>query len=62
MEDNKVICECFNVTIQDLIDAIQDGADSFEDIQGLTKVATGCGKCEERNRELVSKLFENEFI
>ena len=57
MENNKVVCGCFNVTVQDLNNAIKNGAKSFEDVQAATKVGTGCGNCVESNEALVAQLL-----
>ena len=56
-DDNKIVCGCFKVTEQDLKNAIKDGANSFEEVQGITKVGTGCGNCVESNKALVAQLL-----
>lgn len=56
-EDNKVVCGCLNVSEQDLENAIKNGAKSFEDVQAITKVGTGCGNCVESNKTLVAQLL-----
>jgi len=66
--DNKVVCGCFKVTQQDLNNAIKNGAKSFEEVQAVTKVGTGCGNCVENNRTLVNglllskKIDENQIV
>jgi NAD(P)H-nitrite reductase large subunit len=66
--DNKVVCGCFKVTQQDLNNAIKNGAKSFEEVQAVTKVGTGCGNCVENNRALVNglllskKIDENQIV
>ena len=57
VEDNKVVCGCYKVTEQDLNNAIKNGAKSFEEVQEITKVGTGCGRCVESNKALVNKLI-----
>ena len=57
IDENQVVCGCFNVTVQDLVKAIENGANSFEEVQAVTKVGTGCGKCVESNKALVSQLL-----
>jgi bacterioferritin-associated ferredoxin len=57
MNNDDVVCNCINVTVQDIKDAIDNGAKSFEDVQEATQVGTGCGACEESVRELVDKLL-----
>ncbi len=57
IEENSIVCGCFKVRVQDLNDAIKNGAKSFEEVQAITKVGTGCGHCVESNRELVNQLL-----
>lgn len=62
MEDNKVVCGCYKVTEKDLKNAINNGANSFEDVQAATKVGTGCGRCVKGNKALVNQLLLNKKI
>ncbi|CUU48229.1 (2Fe-2S)-binding protein [Clostridium beijerinckii] len=57
IDENQVVCGCFKVTVQDLANAIKNGAKSFEEVQAITKVGTGCGNCVESNKELVKQLL-----
>jgi|GEM_PF-750225 len=61
-DDNKIVCGCFKITEQDLKDAIKNGANSFEEVQGITKVGTGCGRCVEGNKKLVNQLLLTKKI
>lgn len=58
IDQNQVVCGCFKVTVNDMINAIKNGAKSFEEVQAITKVGTGCGKCVEANRTLVAQLLK----
>ncbi|AGX43101.1 (2Fe-2S)-binding protein [Clostridium saccharobutylicum] len=62
MEDNKIVCGCFKITEQDLKNAIKNGGNSFEEVQAVTKVGTGCGKCVNGNKDLVNKLLLDKKI
>lgn len=57
MDDDKVICGCFTVTVQDVKNAIKNGAKSFEEVQAATNIGTGCGNCIESNKKLVGELL-----
>ncbi|MBP2033459.1 NAD(P)H-nitrite reductase large subunit [Clostridium algifaecis] len=57
IDENVVVCGCFKVTVKDLVNAIKGGAKSFEEVQALTKVGTGCGNCVESNKALVAQLL-----
>lgn len=58
IDENPIVCGCFKVTVQDIVNAIKNGAKSFEEVQAVTKVGTGCGKCVESNKALVAQLLE----
>ena len=57
IDENQVVCGCFKVTVQDLVKAIKNGAKSFEEVQAITKVGTGCGKCVDSNKTLINELL-----
>lgn len=56
--ENQVVCGCFKVTTQDIVNAVKNGAKSFEEVQAITKVGTGCGRCIEGNKALVDYLLK----
>lgn len=58
IEENHIICGCMKVTVQDMINAIKKGARSFEDVQAVTKLGTGCGNCVESNKALFAYLIK----
>jgi NAD(P)H-nitrite reductase large subunit len=62
MDNNKVVCGCHKVTVQDLKNAVKNGANSFEEVQAITKVGTGCGNCVSSNKKLVNELIIRKKI
>lgn len=57
INENLTVCGCLKVKVQDLEEAIKNGAKSFEEVQEITQVGTGCGHCVESNRALVNQLL-----
>lgn len=54
MAEGEVVCECFGVTDIDVIRAINEsGLRSVEEITNFTKAGGGCGKCEDKLREIL---------
>ena len=45
---DKIICYCLNVSEQEIVGAIREGAESLQDIQKTTKACTG-NQCKEMN-------------
>ena len=43
MDKNKKICYCFNVSVDDIERAIENGADTFQEVQDATNCGKGCG-------------------
>jgi NifU-like protein len=59
MAQGEVVCECFGVTDLDVIRAIQESElRSVEEITNFTKAGGGCGKCEDRLREILQQTVE----
>jgi NifU-like protein len=54
MAEGEVVCECFGVTDIDVRRAINEsGLKSVEEITNFTKAGGGCGKCEDKLREIL---------
>jgi len=56
MAEGEVVCECFGVTDLEIIRTIKESSlRSVEEITNFTKAGGGCGKCEDKLRELLQK-------
>ena len=54
MAQGEVVCECFGVTDMEIIRAIKESSlRSVEEITNFTKAGGGCGKCEDKLREIL---------
>ena len=51
----KVICFCYNVSEQTIIEAIRKGASSLTDVRLETYASTGCAGCAEEVKKLLRK-------
>ena len=59
MAEGEVVCECFGVTDLEIIRAIKESElRSVEEITNFTKAGGGCGKCEDRLREILQQTVE----
>jgi nitrogen fixation protein NifU and related proteins len=52
-EKAKVVCQCMNVSDKDIIQAVKDGARTFEELQFRTKISTVCGQCKEEAERIL---------
>jgi NifU-like protein involved in Fe-S cluster formation/bacterioferritin-associated ferredoxin len=53
--DGQVICHCLNVTDQEIKDQVADGVSTFTELQERTKIALGCGQCQETAQRLFTE-------
>ena len=54
MAEGEIVCECFGVTDLEVIRAVNESSlRSIEEITNFTKAGGGCGKCEDKLREIL---------
>ncbi len=59
MAEGEVVCECFGVTDLEIIRAIRESdLRSVEEITNFTKAGGGCGKCEDKLRDILRETVE----
>ncbi|SDP02988.1 Fe-S cluster assembly protein NifU [Desulforhopalus singaporensis] len=62
MAEGELVCECFGVTDLEILRAVKESnLRSVEEITNFTKAGGGCGKCEDRLRELL-KQGSNQIL
>ncbi len=63
MAEGEVVCECFGVTDLDVIRAINESdLRSVEEITNFTKAGGGCGKCEDRLRDILQATISSTTV
>ena len=61
MAEGEVVCECFGVTDLEIIRAIKESSlRSVEEITNFTKAGGGCGKCEDKLREILQNTVNSK--
>ena len=61
MAEGEVVCECFGVTDLEVIRAVNESSlRSVEEITNFTKAGGGCGKCEDKLRELLQTTVSSK--
>jgi NifU-like protein len=56
----KVVCECFDVTDLEIIDAVTNNhLETTEDVTNYLKAGGGCGKCLERIQDIIIATKES---
>ncbi len=55
MAEGEVVCECFGVTDVEIIRAVKESnLKTVEEITNFTKAGGGCGKCEDKLRDILN--------
>jgi NifU-like protein len=63
MAEGEIVCECFGVTDIEVSRAINESSlRSVEEITNFTKAGGGCGKCEDKLRELLQKSVSEALV
>jgi nitrogen fixation NifU-like protein len=60
-EKTKLVCQCMNVTDQEIEHAVLDGARTFYELQERTKISTVCGQCHDEAERLLKLYVEKHF-
>ena len=68
MKENYVVCNCMQVSYNDIADAMQgnkrfdDAMDAFNNVQQATNCSTGCGGCYEKVLDIVSDILNGAAV
>ncbi|HQL40994.1 MAG TPA: (2Fe-2S)-binding protein, partial [Candidatus Omnitrophota bacterium] len=60
-EEVKIVCQCMNVTDQEIEHAVLEGARSYYELQERTKLGTVCGQCKDEAERLLSEYIQKHF-
>lgn len=52
----KNVCKCKNVSVEQVVAAVNEGADTIEKVAEATKATTACGRC----KGIVTNIIENK--
>ena len=57
----KIICECLQITDEDIEHAVLEGVRSFHELQEMTKIGTSCGQCQDEAKSVMSGYIQKHF-
>ena len=60
-ETAKIICQCMNVTDQEIEEAVLEGVRTYLELQEHTKLGTVCGQCKDEAIRLMNWYKEQHF-
>lgn len=61
IEEARIVCQCMNVTDQEIEHAVLEGARTFYELQERTKLGTVCGQCKEEATNLLQDYVKKHF-
>lgn len=57
MNKDEKVCFCRNVTVGNILNAINEGASSVDSVKEATKAAAGCGRCASKVEKVTLELL-----
>ena len=60
-EEARLVCQCMNVTDEEIEQAVLEGARTFCELQERTKLGTVCGQCREDAESLLQDYIKMHF-
>ena len=58
MNDDDILCTCYDVTVKDIKEAVNNGATTLDEVQEATQAGTLCGACINDLEDLVNELVK----
>lgn len=68
MRENYTVCNCKQVSLADIANAIEsntkfdDVLKTFEGVQKITNCSTGCGGCYQKVLDIISNIMNGDVI
>lgn len=50
------VCKCQNVSVNEVVEAVKNGADTIERVMEETKAGSGCGRC----KGVIQNIIDNK--
>jgi len=59
--ESRILCECLNVSEDEIEHSVLEGARNYYQLQEMTKAGTSCGKCENDVKERLAFYLDKHF-
>lgn len=53
---NRLVCECYDIWVDDIKKALENGADSFEDLEKSMRLGVLCSACIGDSKKVIEEL------
>ncbi len=61
MNDNKIICDCYHITFKDIKNALEEGAENFDEVSEMTNAGQGCGHCQADVAKIIKMIKKGKI-
>ena len=59
-EGSPIICHCFSISEKEIIDAINNGAKTFDDVSKITSAGLACGRCKDAILNIIKQYLKED--
>ena len=59
-KESKIICHCYDVSEEQIVEAIKKGAKNFDDVSRITSAGLACGRCRESIENIIKQHIKPE--
>lgn len=59
-EGSPIICHCFSISEKEIIDAINNGAKTFDDVSKITSAGLACGRCKDAILNIIKQHLKED--
>jgi bacterioferritin-associated ferredoxin len=59
-QEDYLVCTCMEVMYSEIVEAIKNGADTFEKLSDMLGVGTGCSSCVEEVHEILKESLDKK--
>lgn len=53
---NRLVCECYDIWVEDIKKALENGADTFEDLERSMRLGVLCSACISDSKKVIEEL------
>lgn len=53
---NRLVCECYDIWVEDIKKALENGADTFEDLERSMRLGVLCSACIGDSKKVIEEL------
>lgn len=59
-EGSPIICHCFSISEKEIIDAVNNGAKTFDDVSKITSAGLACGRCKDAILNIIKQNLKED--